>query len=403
VSVLRAAARVATVDVAAAEKGALAADQPPAPVLQAGDVVVVPTRELRTVAVLGSVQAPGLLEVEDEIAVLAAVTRAQGTTEDADLANATLTRSDGTVEKVELEKLYREGELARNVLLRPGDSLFVPFRRGRVTIAGVVREPGNFPALTPLTYAEALAAAGGGGEHADLSHVVHTGEDGTSRKVDVEALLASPSRESSRLVHPGDTLYIPELRSVVSVVGRVEKPGSYLLLPGQRVLSVIPQAGRILEDADPAAATLTRRDGVVVPLALDALLEKGNVEANVVLQPDDVITIPRYSRRLFVFGEVHAPGSYRLAPEDGILDAIDRAGGLEKDPDLGRSFVVRQRPEVIKVDLGARVTRGDLSQEVGLQDGDILFIPRHRDRLQARDVIDYLFGLDLIRRVLRKD
>ncbi|PJB62925.1 MAG: hypothetical protein CO096_23865, partial [Armatimonadetes bacterium CG_4_9_14_3_um_filter_66_14] len=81
----------------------------------------------------------------------------------------------------------------------------------------------------------------------------------------------------------------------------------------------------------------------------------------------------------------------------------DRAGGLEKDPDLGRSFVVRQRPEVIKVDLGARVTRGDLSQEVGLQDGDILFIPRHRDRLQARDVIDYLFGLDLIRRVLRKD
>jgi len=194
---------------------------------------------------------------------------------------------------------------------------------------------------------------------------------------------------------------------VVSVVGRVETPGSYLLLPGQRVLSVLPHAGRILEDADLAAATLTRRDGTVVPLALAALLEDGNVEANVVLQADDVITIPRYARRLFVLGSVHAPGSYRLAPEDGILDAIDHAGGFGQDPDLGRSVVVRQQPEaepeVIKVDLGARVTRGDLSQEVGLQDGDILFIPRHRDRLQARDVIDYLFGLDLIRRVLRKD
>jgi polysaccharide export outer membrane protein len=63
-----------------------------------------------------------------------------------------------------------------------------------------------------------------------------------------------------------------------------------------------------------------------------------------------------------------------------LLDAISRAGGI--DPalaDIEDAYVVREG-RVLPVSITALVRRGALHENVPMRDGDVIFVPRRRDR-----------------------
>lgn len=62
------------------------------------------------------------------------------------------------------------GDLSRNVLLRDGDTVFVP-RAEVVYVFGEVREPGSYPIQEGMTVLQALSLAGGSTEFAALNRL----------------------------------------------------------------------------------------------------------------------------------------------------------------------------------------------------------------------------------------
>jgi polysaccharide export outer membrane protein len=90
-----------------------------------------------------------------------------------------------------------------------------------------------------------------------------------------------------------------------------------------------------------------------------------------------------------VIGEVQRPGAYFLAQADGsstaqqqlptVTRAIQMAGGITQHADI-RQVQVRRRtsnskePTIINVNLYELVSRGDVSQDISLQEGDAVVV-----------------------------
>jgi polysaccharide export outer membrane protein len=115
--------------------------------------------------------------------------------------------------------------------------------------------------------------------------------------------------------------------------------------------------------------------------------------------PQVSVTVEQYrSQRVFIIGEVRAPGTYQLTGDMSLIEALARAGSTTNDaadevmivrPPAGRAGDGPLMPEqgdaatVIRVNI-RDLQAGKLSQNVALLDGDTLVVPR------AQSV--YVFG-----------
>lgn len=156
----------------------------------------------------------------------------------------------------------------------------------------------------------------------------------------------------------------------VTVFGEAEFSGRFTV--EQDGTFTYPQLGRI------KAGALTLR-------ALEAELKK-RLADGYLKNPQVAVAIETYrSQRILVMGEVRSPGEYQLNGEMTLLAALARAGSLA--PTAGHDvLVVRsprktagssepQEPEIIRVDLAA-LQAGNLAQNVQLQDGDTINVPK---------------------------
>lgn len=86
-----------------------------------------------------------------------------------------------------------------------------------------------------------------------------------------------------------------EFTDRVRVTGAVQAPMSMPYRKGMTVMDVVLQAGGANPFADLDDAMLYRTmndEAVAIPVNLDAILNRGNIKTNYLLQPGDILTIP---------------------------------------------------------------------------------------------------------------
>lgn len=84
------------------------------------------------------------------------------------------------------------------------------------------------------------------------------------------------------------------------------------------------------------------------------------------------------SQKVMVLGEVSNPGVLTLDNELSIMEAISKAGGMTSDAKLSNVLLIRRgnnKPDVISLDLKKAFKNGDLSHNMVLQSGDIVYLP----------------------------
>ncbi|WP_166268472.1 XrtA/PEP-CTERM system exopolysaccharide export protein [Marinobacter caseinilyticus] len=87
-----------------------------------------------------------------------------------------------------------------------------------------------------------------------------------------------------------------EFRNRVRVTGQVMAPQSIAFRPGMTVLDLVLQAGGLTDFAADSRAVLHRETTTGYQsfrIDLDAILDEGNMQSNYMLQPGDIISIPR--------------------------------------------------------------------------------------------------------------
>ena len=79
---------------------------------------------------------------------------------------------------------------------------------------------------------------------------------------------------------------------------------------------------------------------------------------------------------IFVVGQARNPGSYSLTGQSTLTSALFASGGPNASGSLRGLQLMRQGKSVAEFDLYSFLGKGDKSQDIKLQDGDVLFYPR---------------------------
>jgi len=166
----------------------------------------------------------------------------------------------------------------------------------------------------------------------------------------------------------------------VYVGGEVVRPGLVSLSGGLTATSAIFQAGGFKDEEGPKSLILLRKGPSGVPsvlnLDLDDVLIKG--KADTVLQPSDILYVPRHRINVYVGGEVVEPGLVPLSGKMTALSAILRARGLKPTAKANSVVLLRDsgqpRPIILRINLQQVLVTG--RNDVELRPYDVVYVPK---------------------------
>ena len=176
-------------------------------------------------------------------------------------------------------------------------------------LSGEVKTPGGYPYEEGLTVQKAISLAGGLTDKADRADLrVLRRQNGKHDTLSVT---------SETLLQPDDILLISESQKFY-VSGEVKTPGRYLFEKGLTISKALSMAGGSNDNAD--------REIIKVTRIVDGTPQITVLSPNAAVLPDDIIHVPE-SRKVFVSGEVKAPGRYLYDKGLTVQKALSLAGG----------------------------------------------------------------------------
>jgi len=117
----------------------------------------------------------------------------------------------------------------------------------------------------------------------------------------------------------------------------------------------------------------------IADVNLKGVMESRNPEQNILIRPEDILTVPK-AEVVYVLGDVHKAGGFVLNEKEtlSILQILSLAEGLERTAAPRNAKVLRPNPRAerrteIAVDL-KKIMAGEVD-DVRLQPDDILFVP----------------------------
>lgn len=226
----------------------------------------------------------------------------------------------------------------------------------------------------------------------EQKYTVPVSEDGTItftylHNIQVSGLTIKQIREillkqlSEYIKQPRVNVFVKEYQSkMVSLFGEI-KSGHYPLRGKTTVLDLVIRAGADLTKAALKNVRVIRR-GKTYQLNLYQTIFQGDESQNVVLEAGDLVIVDALSspgNQVHVLGEVKNPGAYPYKYDTNLVSALSQAGGLT---DVGVSdniLVVRgglEKPILIASNMKRFLEKADLSQNIRLQAGDVVYVPR---------------------------
>ncbi|MEM7013237.1 MAG: SLBB domain-containing protein, partial [Verrucomicrobiota bacterium] len=172
-----------------------------------------------------------------------------------------------------------------------------------------------------------------------------------------------------------------------SVMGQVQRPGVYELPRPTNVLDAISLAGGVrsttintrTQNLADFRRSVLLRDGKIIPVDFEALIEQGDMSQNVYLQPGDYVYLPtKGTEKVYVLGNVNKPGSVPYSSELTFVKALAIAGGPRPSTFRRGLLLIRgansPTPQVAPINM-VEVLHGN-ALDFHLQPGDVLWVPR---------------------------
>jgi polysaccharide export outer membrane protein len=229
-----------------------------------------------------------------------------------------------------------------------------------------------------------------------LNTTVRVSEEGTISlpllgEIEVDGLTkAELEKKISQLLgekylqNPQVTVFIKEYQSKkISILGAVQKPGSYELLGRQTLLQIISEAGGLTKDAGKEIIIIRQLPegaSISLKILIEDLILKGDPKLNIPLEPSDIVNIPVDQLVLiYVFGQVRNPGTIQVLKSNipTLLRAIAQVGGFTERASRGGVLVRRKdsagNEREIKINV-KDILRGK-KKDFQLEENDVVFVP----------------------------
>ena len=368
-----------------------------------------------TVSVTGAIDNPGTYQLRGTLRILDALKSAQNGNLPAlhrlNYREVRCSRGD-SVWYCDLFQYLYKGDRTQNPYVYPGDNIIARRATQGVVLCGAVLQP--IDSLVPIRSGETL------GELLSLFTLLNSADSNAviiahANVVGGNAIITgSLTALNNEVLHDQDVITIAaradyEHNTYVGITGEVKRPGNFPMIKGHTAVpEALGWAGGFTEDADQNAAFIFRggKRGLAnigkadnKPMATSVRPEISSAIANMsmandmtiipyaanksmVLEPGDVIVIPRKDAFVYISGNVRRPGAYAFKAGQDYSDYIDQAGGYTDKADRGNVFaVMRWR---------------DISQAKDPRDlaaGNILVVPDAVENKQLTTIVIPIIGL----------
>jgi len=365
-------------------------------VLQNGDSIradSILNRFSNRVAIKGSVFHPGNYELTPGMKLSDLIKKADGLREDAFMNRGLISRikEDNSPENIsfDLKEVMQGGN---DIILRKEDkvlinSIFKMREKRTVNILGEVMKPDSMEYQENMTLGDLIFKAGGFREEADISVVE------VSRRLSYEEAakvtdkmnnifqfaltrdLKLSQTDAAFKLMPFDEVYVrraPGYRNqgTIQITGEIIYAGTYAISDkNEKISQIIKRAGGLIPGAFVSGATLTRtyklseaeiekkkqlmkrdttlKDSLLslkntypVGIELEKILANPGSTIDLLLQPGDVINVPRQLQTVKVSGNVMNPLALTYEKRIKLRRYIDRAGGYDDRAKKSRTYVI---------------------------------------------------------------
>ena len=269
--------------------------------------------------------------------------------------------SDGSIQPTGVAKIFLKGlslAQARNVV-RERLSMAYSFRDDQfavsivtartimVNIFGETRITGGFTVSALNSAINALSAAGGPTEIGSVRSIQLI--RGSSRKtIDLYKFMSDPTVQFGFDLQNNDIIFVPVLKTLVSIEGAVNRPMDYELLPNETLNDLIKYAGGLKMNVFPDFVQIRRFVNGEERLLEFKLNEVVSGKIAVPLMNGDDVRIRSINKPLDQYveisGSVYYPGRFDLSSNKSLLALLNNA-----QPDFYAKtdvvFVERVRPD----------------------------------------------------------
>jgi len=344
-----------------------------------------------TIYVVGQARQPGAHHMPGNATLVSALFASGGANEQGSMRSVQVKRGNKVVTTLDLYDFIARGNKAADIRLQDGDTIVIQTAKGYVALTGAVSTPAVFETTDGDTLGSLLALAGGLPVVADPKRVYLERVDTSKQPARSVETFALDARGMNKTLRNGDVLTVLSVNNAfanaVTLRGNVDQPVRLPWHDGMKVTDLIPSKTFLISRAslnrqnstlrsDDTETTLAQRIGSLVdeinfdyavvervdtkqvkmsllPFNLGRALDNPSSPDNLTLKPGDIVTvfsvkdvrIPQAKRQVFVRveGEVANPGIYQMASNDGLIDLLNKAGGLTPDAYLfGAEFYREQ-------------------------------------------------------------
>lgn len=310
----------------------------------------------------------------------------------------------------------------RGAVLNPGSYVMAAYNRvdKAVEEANKLLSGQYFEELRPLL------------EKMSTRRIIVRHKDGTQSRADVQKFLATREDRWNPYLREGDNVVVPPndfKKNVIGVYGSVNVPGRYEYAEGDSVKDALRIAFGFTPTAQPESVEFSRQDlsgNIVWRRVLNGGAILDGTQPDIPMQPGDRLLVRgavdlRGDYRVKVTGEVCRPGTYPITRNSSRLTSvIEAAGGFTEFAALASAEVLREpialedvaleqleslrggvppddstyyyletnlrlKKEAVNADFVKLFQWGDSTQNVILQDEDVVNVPSRRKTI-------YVFG-----------
>lgn len=414
--------------------------------LQEGDVIRIPYYKNR-VKISGRVKRPGKFEMLDSETFADLLKYCGGFTDDAYRGAVTIIRITDSTRKI----IDVNSSSYNSFQINGSDEYIVRKLQdeygNRIIISGSVNRPGPYALAEGITLKNLIEKAGGLSEDAYTKGATIfrylNNKLPTTLSVDIDSVL---SYNQKIYLQKNDSVYIHSIfdfedKNYITVEGNVRKPGTVPWREKFSLRDALLSVGGLTESGDSTNIEINRRlKNANIDQAnhdeskiFDIDLTSKNEDAsNIYLEPYDMIiikTLPGYTeqRSVLLLGEVKSPGRYGLENSgDRIVDVLRRAGGFKASAD-STSITIRRSTtsnlsveekeklfqrilnispdsiaqnarlrnelyksyDLISVDLTTAFAHPQSSENLILENGDVLTIDRNSNLVKVEGEVYY--------------
>ncbi|MDY7033779.1 MAG: SLBB domain-containing protein [Thermodesulfobacteriota bacterium] len=350
--------------------------------------------KLRSIQIFitGEVFRPGSYAVSAVTTLFNALYACGGPADSGSLRHIKLFRGDETM-RIDFYDYLLKGDSRYDLPLKAGDTIFISKVSKLISVDGEINHPAIYELKKQERLKDLIRLANGVKPTGMLQRVQIRSVRPNKERVIIDIDMTRDVPSSNPVLFDGDSVMVssilPEIVNMVTLEGKVERPGDYELKRNMRISDLFSEINRPLGEAYLGRTDVIRmnEDGkttTLIPIHLGRAIQRDSIHDIKLAPMDRIIVYSKWDvkflpeRIITITGAVQKPGDYERSEGMRINDLLIMAGGVMPNAFLERADLLRYDFEkeistVIPVNL-RKVLNEDVSNNVLLSDKDVLRI-----------------------------